>query len=63
LMRAKVPSANRACMSSAHRFFLPTRRGVADMTFESQARLFLILDIDLHKSYELFVSHISYGGK
>lgn len=53
LMRAKVPSANRACISSAHRFFLPTRGGVADMTFESQAVRFRI-------SVIAPVSHISY---
>jgi hypothetical protein len=32
-MRSKVPSGNRACMSSAHRFFLPTLEGITEMRF------------------------------
>jgi hypothetical protein len=41
-MRSKVPSGNRACMSSAHRFFLPTRPGVTDTRFSVESILFLI---------------------
>ncbi|MDF0543314.1 DNA cytosine methyltransferase [Sphingobium sp. H39-3-25] len=40
-------------MSSAHRFFLPTRAGVTDTTFDSQAEIFRIRVI-------ASVSHMSY---
>lgn len=41
-MRANVPSGNRACISSDHRFFRPTRDGVSHTRFRVEAVSFLI---------------------
>lgn len=51
-MRSKVPLGNRACMSSAQRFFLPTGDRPPDTDFVSRVHIF-----PLHNSYELINSY------